>query len=339
MALSVILAFGENLSAQPAIPISLTRGVGSSVTIRAAGQPFALFLYPDSLEKPVLCPIYAPDGAAVTRGYPLYPKPGDPTDHPHHVGLWMNYENVNGLDFWNNSFAIPASRKSSYGWIRTDPRLQIAGGKEGVLAYRASWTDQSRVVLLMENTEFRFRAFPGLRIIDRISTLTASQNVSFPDAKDGFLGLRVAPELELPAPETRQYSDNHGVSSQVSASPAGIASGNYLTSAGKTGNGAWGTRATWCLLYGKIHEDSVSILMLDHPKNPGYPTYWHARGYGLFAANPLGQAVFSQGRDSLGWKLARGESAVFRYRIVIASGNHRLTDGQIAQLSAEFRRE
>src|ERR1700722_12730246 len=86
--------------------------------ITAGDQPFTAFVDTYTLEKPVLYPIYAPDGQLITRGFPLQPRPGEPTDHPHHVGLWFNYENVNGLDFWNHSYAIPASNKSRYGWIR-----------------------------------------------------------------------------------------------------------------------------------------------------------------------------------------------------------------------------
>jgi hypothetical protein len=51
----------------------------------------------------------------------------------------------------------------------------------------------------------------------------------------------------------------------------------------------------------------------------GYPTYWHARGYGLFAANPLGQEVFSKGKEILNFKLNKGESVIFKHRIIVAS--------------------
>src|SRR5882757_4537479 len=86
-----------------------------TVTITADGMPFTTFMFPDSLAKPVLYPIYASDGQLITRGFPLASRAGEPTDHPHHVGLWFNYENVNGLDFWNNSYAIPAAKKAQYG--------------------------------------------------------------------------------------------------------------------------------------------------------------------------------------------------------------------------------
>lgn len=90
------------------------------------------------------------------------------------------------------------------------------------------------------------------------------------------------------------------------------------------------------MLYGKLGGDSISIVMLDHPQNPGYPTYWHARNYGLFAANPLGQKVFSNGKLALNLKLLKGESVVFRYKIIIASGKNRLSNAAIELLAQEF---
>ena len=60
--------------------------------------------------------------------------------------------------------------------------------------------------------------------------------------------------------------------------------------------------------------------MLDHPKNVGFPTYWHARGYGLFAANNLGQKVLSDGKEELNFRLEAGKSVTFRHQILILNG-------------------
>src|SRR5260370_10284417 len=95
--------------------------------------------------------------------------------------------------------------------------------------------------------------------------------------------------------------------------------GPYLTSEGKKGDAAWGTRGRWCNLSGLVADEPVTITILDHPANPGFPTYWHARGYGLFAANPLGQKIFSEGRQELNFSLAPNTGATFRYRIFINS--------------------
>lgn len=303
------------------------------VTITADGQPFTTFMYPDTLEKPVLYPIYASDGQLITRGFPLKPRPGEPVDHPHHVGLWFNYENVNGLDFWNNSYAIPAAKKSQYGWIHTD---NVKTGKNS-LTYNARWTNQAGNALLNEHTVYIFQATKSERIIDRITTLTALTDVSFPDAKDGLLGLRVTKELQIPSNTPGQFVDDKGNITKVAAGNTPDIGGNYITSAGKTGDSAWGTRGNWCMLYGKKHNDTLSVVIIDYPGNPGYPTYWHARGYGLFAANPLGEKIFSKGAETLNFHLNKGQRATFHYRIVIAAGDRRLSTDRINVLAEQVR--
>ena len=72
------------------------------------------------------------------------------------------------------------------------------------------------------------------------------------------------------------------------------------------------------MLTGQADGSPVTMAILDHPKNPGYPTYWHARGYGLFSANPLGQKVFSEGKETLAFALAPGRPVRFAYRILLS---------------------
>ena len=342
MGISGLLCLGSALYAQrgkSAVVIGVTLDANHrKVTITAGGEPFTTFMYPDTLEKPVLFPIYAPDGQLITRGFPLEPRAGEPTDHPHHIGLWFNYESVNGLDFWNNSFAIPPAKKHLYGWIRTDSILHTKSGNKGVLEYSANWTDQSKSVLLKEQTTLVFSATGQERIIDRITRLTAEQDVAMPDTKDGLLGLRVTRELQIPSGGAKKFVDNKGNVTTVTTGADTAVNGNYITAEGKEGDSAWATRATWCMLYGKKGKDTLSIAILDHPANPGYPTYWHARGYGLFAANPLGQKVFSNGKETLNLHLQKGQSVIFRYRIIIAAGDSRLSTGRIRQLADDFDR-
>jgi len=155
--------------------------------------------------------------------------------------------------------------------------------------------------------------------VDRITTLTAQKDtVRFKDIKDGMVGLRLTKELEFATDKVEEFTDSRGNVTKVSASGNG-ASGNYLTSEGKTGAGVWATRGTWCMLYGIKEGKPLSVAIIDHPKNPGYPTYWHARDYGLFAANPLGQEVFSNGKEKLNLTLKPGESVTFRYRMLITT--------------------
>lgn len=300
------------------------------------GKPFTSFLFPDTLEKPVLYPLIAADGQIVTRGFPIHPLPEEPTDHPHHLGLWLNFENVNGLDFWNNSYAIPSEKKHLYGWIKTDRILETKNGPTGKLTYHANWTNQQNDILLEETTTYEFSGHDHQRIIDRVTVLKANTAVTFKDAKDGMLGIRLAHELQIPAVQDQSFKDDKGNVTIVKATKDKIATGNYLTSTGKTGDDAWSTRAAWCMAYGKMGNDSVSVIIMDHPGNPNYPAFWHARGYGLFAVNPLGEKIFTNGKSEKNLHLSKGDSVRFYYRIVIEDGKTVISTAAINKLATQF---
>ena len=309
------------------------------INVLIGDKLFTSFLYPDTLEKPVLYPLYTAGETDVTRGFPLNTKPGDPTDHPHHIGVWFNYENVNGLDFWNNSYAIPAEKKRSYGWIKTDRILETKSGAKGILAYHARWTDHNNETLLEETTRFEFSQVGHKRIIDRTTVLKANTIVNFNDAKDGMLGVRLAHELQIPTTKDQKFTDDKGNVTIVKGGTDNIPNGNYITSEGIEGDSAWSTRAAWCKVYGKMGNDSVSVVIIDHPKNPNYPTFWHARGYGLFAANPLGEKIFTNGKSQKNLQLKKGESVTFCYRIVVDNGVRTISTSNINTLAAAFAKQ
>lgn len=89
----------------------------------------------------------------------------------------------------------------------------------------------------------------------------------------------------------------------------------------------------------KIGNDSVSVTIIDHPKNPNYPTFWHARGYGLFAANPLAEKVFTNGKSEKNLTLKKGESVSFRYRIVIDNGDKTISPEQLNKAADDFAKK
>jgi hypothetical protein len=75
------------------------------------------------------------------------------------------------------------------------------------------------------------------------------------------------------------------------------------------------------MLTGQIGSEPLTLAILDHPKNFGFPTYWHARGYGLFAANPLGQKILTDGKQpALNLTLEPGASVTLQYRLLILEG-------------------
>lgn len=306
------------------------------VHVTIGGKPFTDFFFPDTIAKQVLYPIKSPLGTTITRGFPVNALPGEPTDHPHHLGLWMNYENVNGLDFWNNSYAIPADKKHLYGSIKFEKFIEVKNGPVGRMVYKSNWIDHSGKKHLAEETAYEIKEMNGAWVIDRFTTLTAYIPVLFKDAKDGFIGMRVARELQLPTLEKKKYVDAFGIETIVEAIADKAANGNYINSNGVKGEDVWSKKAAWCMLYGKMNNDSISILMLDHSKNIGYPTNWHARGYGLFAANPLGDKIFTNGKSERNLQLQPNQSITFRYRIVIAAGKTTLSKPSIEIFQKDF---
>jgi hypothetical protein len=307
------------------------------VDVAIDGAPFTAYLWPESLAKPVLWPIRTAQGTEITRGYPLAPKAGERADHPHHVGLWLNYGDVNGADFWGNPGSLAASRNPErLGRIAHRKIVEARGGDTGKLSVTADWLMPDGAVVLEESTSFVFRPVDGGRLIERATTLRATRAVLFKDTKEGMFGLRVARALEHPA-DAKEKGVVLGAdlrpSPQAPLDNTGI-TGMYTSSDGKTGDAVWGTRARWVALSGRAGGEDVVIAILDHPANPGAPTHWHARGYGLFAANPLGQRDFSNGSLELNFSLETGDSATFRYGVAILPG--RLDAARAEKLFKEF---
>lgn len=69
-----------------------------------------------------------------------------------------------------------------------------------------------------------------------------------------------------------------------------------------------------------VEGEKVTVAILDRPGNPGCPTFWPARGYGLFSANRLGEAAFTNGAKEMNFLIEPRKSATFHHCIIIFSG-------------------
>ena len=307
----------------------------NKVDVTVDGKLFTSFCWPENVYKPILYPVVTSSGAVITRGFPLKPKEGERDDHIHQVGIWLNYGNVNGLDFWGNG--AKGFKEPDGGVIKHINVDQLKPGSgEGVLKTSESWINPKGKELLSEKTEYHFMANENQRIVDRITILTAGDTlVLFKDTKEGMFGIRLARELELPSEDKVTLLDAFGKpSTEKVISKTGV-SGNYHSSEGIIGEAVWGTRAKWMALDGTIGSEKISVVICDHPENQSYPTYWHARGYGLFAANPFGWRDFTKGKETLGFSIPAGKSVTFRYRVIINSGNY-LKNSEIDDLAKGF---
>lgn len=294
------------------------------VDIQFGESFFTTYRYEPSLEKPVLYPIIAPGGKEVTRGYPLEPRQGERADHPHHAGCWFNFGDVNGYDFWNNASSVPDDRRGEHGRIvHKEVTASRVIGSRGTLEVKMEWVapDNDQVqVLLEEQTRFEFQGRGSLRVIDRITTLTAlNREVVFTDNKEGLFAIRVDRAFELPSDAPVNLTDEQGIPSDKAVLDNKGVHGWYYNSMGEEGNAVWGKKAEWVKLTADTPEGIWSMVMMDHPGNPGYPSCWHARGYGLFSVNNLGAKVFDPALEPFRLTLKRGESVTFRHRLLVAS--------------------
>ncbi|MEX2264196.1 MAG: PmoA family protein [Bryobacteraceae bacterium] len=277
------------------------------ILVTIDGKPFTDFFIGSGSSKPYLHPLRAASGTVVTRAYPMEMLEGESHDHVHHRGLWFTHGNVNGIDFWANEPSQSAQGKKGKVVVKKVGELK-GGKKSGSLEATFDWLQPDGKPILTEQRKMTFYAHPTLRTIDFDITLTAIEQAKFGDTKEGTFAIRLAPWMEEP---TRRSL----------ASPK--RTGKMVASDGKQGESQiWGKRAPWVDYYGQTGEETLGVAIMDHPSNPKHPTYWHARSYGLFAANVFGEHDYynDKSRDG-GLTVPAGGTLRFVYRVVIHPGN------------------
>jgi len=289
------------------------------IAVEINGQPFTTLFFGADANKPYLYPLRSASGKVVTRDFPMQLVEGERRDHPHHRGLWFAHSDVNGIDFWanENSQKGPKTGRIAFREIFT-----WAGDKKsGFIILYFDWLDPAGKPILKETRFMIFWAEPNQRSIDFDITLApAAGPVTFGDNKDGLFAIRVAPSLEELA---------------EGAPAVPRRTGHIVNAAGARGEPeVWGKRSPWADYYGEVDGEKLGIAILDHPDNPRHPTYWHARGYGLFAANPFGARDFERDKTKDGsLTLLPGQTLRFRYRVIIHSG-----DAASAGIQAQFEK-
>jgi len=245
MSMYRLLALGLGLGLGCA-PMAMAAGGGVKVAVDEAahrvditvdGKPFTSYLWQTNQRKPVLYPLIAPDGTTVSRGYPFALRAGERVDHPHHAGLWFNYGNANGFDFWNNSDAIPQDKRSTYGSVHQERIVSSKSGADaGELVTESTWIEGDAVAgntkpIMTQTTTYVFSKLTvggqPVRAIDLVVTLKALDGVVFHDDKEGLLGIRVAHFLESPTEKGGVFMDANGNPTQVAAADPAGASGVY----------------------------------------------------------------------------------------------------------------
>jgi hypothetical protein len=319
-----VLVSSVVLHSAPAVlvpAVTLTRAA-DRVRVEIGGQLFTEYVFTGA-SRPYCYPVLAADGTGLTRDFPMKKGMGEDEDHPHHRSLWFAHSDVNGVDFWNEDMGGSPRPK---GKIVHEALIETTGGREGILRSRNRWVAPDGSVFCTDDRTIRFGATGDHRIMDFEVTLhaPATTPVELRDNKDGIIALRLAQWLNLsrPASSKRKFTGGHG---------------KIVNAKGDRDHAAWGKRAEWCDYHAEHKGKVYGVAIFDHPQNLRHPTWWHARDYGLVAANPIGwhdfEARTTQARAG-DYIIPAGGSLTLRYRILFHTGDEQ--QAGIAQRYAEY---
>jgi len=284
-------------------PVELERN-GQQVEVLIGGQPFTTFYFHPEVTKPFLSPLRSAQGTIVTRAFPIQTDiPGEDHDEPHQRAMYFTHGDINGFDFWGEA-AFPkwthTSRDKFGRTVFREIKQMIGGPDSGTLQATFDLVEPNGTVIAQEIQNYVFLGDAQTRTIDCEFIIQANHGaVRMGDTKEGIFAIRLVKALDSPPA--------HMVNSTGAAGEKKI----------------WGRRADWVDYYGTVGAEDVGIAIFDHPKNLRHPTYWHARGYGLFAANPFGIREFTHNRHEDGsYTIAAGGSLTLRYRVLIHHGDY-----------------
>jgi hypothetical protein len=290
-------------------PVKITEQPGK-LRVEIGGNLFTEYCY-EGVPRPFLYPILGPGGAPMTRNWPMKTVADEEHDHPHHKSLWFTHGDVNGIDFWSDG--------ENKGKIKQVKLLKV-GADHGLGTIHSSnhWVAPDGKLILTDQRTWTFARQGEETTIDFVITMFASQGeVKFGDTKEGSMALRLAETMRLKGK---------------------VGKGHIVNSEGVRDDLTWGKRAAWCDYYGPVNGKIVGVAIFDHPQNPRYPTWWHVRDYGLFAANPFGLHDFEKKPAGAGdLVVPSGQSITFRYRLYFHPGNE--SEGRVADHYQAFSAE
>ena len=300
--------------------VKLTK-LDDRVRVEIGGKLFTEYFFRGAT-RPYCYPVLAADGTSLVRDFPMKQTEGEETDHPHHRALMFAHSDVNKVDFWNEG---TAGTKFPKGSTVHDGFLETKDGAAGVIRVRNRWVDPDGKLIATDETTMRFRGAGDTRTIDYEVTIKALADAPLVmgDNKDGTMAIRVAQWMTLP--HKYQKKDVAGA-------------GHYVTAAGDRDAAAWGTRAAWCDLFAERNGKTYGIAIFDHPQNVRHPTWWMARDYGLFTANPFGQKDFEVAAKHPPGKgdytIPAGGTLTLRYRFYFHMGDEKAA--KVAERYADY---
>ncbi|ADV83510.1 PmoA family protein [Terriglobus saanensis] len=294
---------------------------GNAVEVTIGGKFFTTYHFDPKIAKAYLQPLRTANGVVVTRGYPVMETIPAGHEHdrgfePHQRPLYFAHGDINGYNFWAEglySKYYPPTTPSNFGRMVFRKLEEVrSGASSGLIRASFDLVGPDGKTFAREDQSFTFSGGKETRMVDCIFVLHAlDKPVKFGDTKEGTFAVRVAPELEA-------------------------TNGTMTNSEGGQGEAqVWGKRANWVNVDGTIDGQKVGIAVFDSPKSFRHPTYWHARGYGLLAANVFGLSYFlNDPKQDGSYTIPPGQSITFSYRVFIHEGDSR--QAKVAEEYGEY---
>jgi hypothetical protein len=281
------------------------------ILVDVDGTPYTAFYLAPGGNKPYVYPLSTASGFVVTRHFPMEEFPGETKDHPHQRGLFFAHGEINGYNFWATEPNMNNPKKGRMQLLKVADAK--GGAKSGTVRALFDGQDPGGKAIMKETRTLTFFSDPKLRIIDYEVEIDPLEKLTFGDTKEGTFGIRLATSMTEAKGQGRMVSAEGGVMEEQ----------------------VWGKRSPWVDYDGPVDGQAVGVAIFDHPSNPRYPTYWHSRVYGLFAANIFGVRDFTGDKSKDGsMTIEPGHPLRFRYRVVIHTGDVR--EAHIADLYQQY---
>lgn len=257
-----------------------------SLQIRFDNLPVLAYRAQPSLKYPYFCPLNGP-----TSGLSLTTESSLP--YPHHRGLWLGCDPLNGGNYWADNGLESGQIRSTELVLDEANSQKLSAGNTVGFTQKCDWRREGSNPFNDARRYVVTRVDERMTTIDCSFTLTAGEDVSILGAKHSFFALRAASDI----------------------SPA--YGGSLVTSHGATDvAGSYGKPADWCGYVGKrrLRPDvTEGIVIMNHPTNFGGDCPWFIRDYGHLSPSP-----FNFNKEP--WTLAAGKTLDLKYRVVLFAG-------------------
>ena len=285
LALAMLLSTGSLHAAGQQVTLSHDENA-RTIDVKVEGEPFTVFNDSEELPKPFFSPVRGPGGTVLSRAIGQ-----EKADHPHHKGIWLAVDEVNGVAFWAERGKIKT----------TSLKILAAEGDPAKFEMVNEWIAGDGQPVVTERTVVSI--FANRLIAYDVTFDAAHGPVTFEDTKEGLFGFRMVNSMR----------EQEG--------------GRVVNAEGTQGTKeCWGRTSAWIDYSGEVEGKTFGVSLFDHPLNPR-PSRYHVRDYGLFSISPFGEQSYTNGKNPADPVIVpAGGTYRLRYALYVHSGDAAAAD-------------